>query len=295
MGSGSVTYGIPPIQQVSNDLLDEMGLTLYVKREDLAHPVLGGNKWYKLKYNLEAFFRSGREILVTFGGAWSNHVAAVACAGAMTGIRTAAVIRGERPGKPSLTLRRAEAQGMKLFFTGRSVYREREQALKPVIEAFGAERVFVIPAGGNNPDGFRGCLEMLDHIPFAFDYVCCPAATGTTLAGLAASTHKKVIGISVLNHDNLDQAVCDLAGWNSLPSRVSVIDDFRFGGFARSNAGLERFISAFTTRYDVPLEPVYTGKMFYGIHQLAERGFFERGSVMLALHTGGLQYLEKAG
>ena len=278
--------------------LEKAGIRLLVQRDDLVHPIAGGNKWRKLKYNLLDFASSGRSVMVTYGGAWSNHVAAVAFAGQQLGIKTAAVIRGEPAKIKSLTLLRAEEQGMDLFFVSRTLYRDKDKALEAVFHRYHPEDVFVIPEGGCNDSGFTGCLEIVSEIDHPFDIICCPCGTGTTLAGLAASSNKQVLGFSVLkNSHGIDDTVrrfsgtAEAASWKSA-GRLVVNHGFHFGGFARSSPALDVFVQQFSVDFGIPIEPVYTGKMFYGIFELARSGYFKRGSVVLAIHTGGLQYLD---
>jgi len=289
--------GASPLQAVGHPVLRRHGVRLLVKRDDLTHPVAGGNKWRKLKHNLAEFRASGKAVLVTFGGAWSNHVAATAYAGYRYGIRTAAVIRGERPANPSVTLRRAASQGMELFFVGRATYRDKERAVQPVVAAYGREALFVVPEGGANRAGWTGCLDIVPEIDEPFDALFCPCGTGTTVAGLAASTDRQVFGICVLDDAaGIRRRMDSFLQVDGCPepagaSRIRVEDAYTFGGYARSTPALEAFVMDFTALTGVPVEPVYSGKMFYALLDLVRQGRFPSGTNLVALHTGGMQYL----
>ncbi len=289
--------GSSPLQEVGHPVLRRHGVRLLVKRDDLVHPVAGGNKWRKLKHNLAEFRASGKTVLVTFGGAWSNHVAATAYAGFRYGIRTAAVIRGERPPNPSVTLRRAAGQGMELFFVDRATYRDKERSLEPVVASYGREALFVVPEGGANRAGWRGCLDIVPEIDEPFDALFCPCGTGTTLAGLTATTDRRVFGICVLGdaagiRSRMDGFLKD----DGCPvpdgaSRFRMEEAYTFGGYACTTPELEAFVSDFTALTGVPAEPVYSGKMFYALMDLVAKGRFATGATLVALHTGGMQYL----
>lgn len=265
-----------------------------MKREDLNHPLVSGNKWWKLKYNLvEAVSHPSRTIL-TFGGAYSNHIYATAAAAHQLGLSSIGIIRGEETLPLNETLSFAASRGMKLQYVSRDTYRTKTSAtfVAELEERFGA--CFIIPEGGTNELAIRGCEEFgrkLQHV--SSNYVCLPIGTGGTVAGIAAGiSGRYVVGVSVLkNADFLKTTVDDLmkSNFRKRNSPVEVITNYDFGGYAKTTPELLRFIREFEANHGIPLEPVYSGKMMYAVCDLIARGFFERGSTILAIHTGGLR------
>ncbi|MEM9686730.1 MAG: pyridoxal-phosphate dependent enzyme [Bacteroidota bacterium] len=266
------------------------GIQLFIKREYLIHPIISGNKYRKLHYNIKAAKRGNYRQLLTFGGAFSNHIAAVASAGEAFGFKTVGIIRGvelrdkidENP-----TLRYARDCGMVLKFVSRSAYRNKMSTafLRSLKEVFGA--FYVLPEGGTNALAVKGCEEILTEEDRCFDVICCPVGTGGTLAGLAnsAHSHQTVLGFSALKGDFLNEDIRKFARkghWN-------LITDYHFGGYGKLNEELIRFINRFKKQTDIPLDPVYTGKMMYGLIALIREGYFKNGTKILAIHTGGLQ------
>lgn len=267
------------------------GVALYVKRDDLLDEYVSGNKLFKLKYNAEAALRLGHKSVLTFGGAFSNHIAATASYCARHGMRCTGIIRGERVEPLNTTLAHAESQGMHLEFVSRESYRRKSDPafLKSLSERF--DDPFIIPEGGANEWGVMGAREIMDERCKAFDYVCVAMGTGTTFAGvlLEAGENQRIIGFPVLRHPNL---LADVAAFapglaQVAPNRYRIIEDYHFGGYAKWNAALIDFIKKFQEQSGIPLEPVYTGKLLFGITDLIQKGFFERGSRVLAIHTGG--------
>jgi len=276
---------------LSDLVIKKFGVNILVMREDLKHPVVGGNKFRKLKYNLEKAKAENKTTLVTFGGAWSNHIAATAFAGKEYGFKTIGIIRGEKTEPLNLTLKRAAASGMKFIFIDRTTYRNKELALKIALKYHRRKNYYIIPEGGNNYEGFKGCAEIVNDIDFDFNYICVPCGTGTTLAGIASSLkpHQKAIGISVLkNNYSIDQNVKQYC---SNQSAYQIFHDYHCGGYAKSNKSLVAFMHNFLMNHEVGIETIYTGKMFYGIFDLIfNKLFFKKGDVVIAVHTGGLQY-----
>ncbi|MBC9797915.1 1-aminocyclopropane-1-carboxylate deaminase/D-cysteine desulfhydrase [Sinomicrobium weinanense] len=271
-------------------MLREQGITLHVKREDLLHPHISGNKYRKLRYNLEEAKDKRHNTLLTFGGAYSNHIAAVAAAGKEYGFRTIGIIRGEElSGKvtENPTLRFAEKQGMQFRFISRQDFRGKNS---PEITArlqaeFGS--FFLLPEGGTNALAVKGCEEILGPDDAAFDYICCPVGTGGTIAGLinSAKDCQQVLGFPALNGDFLTNDIRKFAKKDNW----ALQNGFHFGGYAKVNTELVHFINDFKQKTGIPLDPVYTGKMIYGILKLIKDGYFKNGSKILAIHTGGLQ------
>jgi len=252
---------------------------LLLRREDLNHPAVSGNKWWKLKYNLRKARKEGHETLLTFGGAYSNHIRAVAAAAQLTGFKSIGVIRGEEtlPLNPSLSF--AVQCGMELHYVSRKAYREKNIDLTP----FG--RCCVLPEGGTNEEALRGCEEWGNELQkTSFDYVCLAAGTGGTLGGIVRSLpHQTAVGIPVLKGNFLEDVVKSFAP----DKNFKMLHDYHFGGYAKSTPELQKFISDFSHR-NIPLEPVYSGKMLFGVMDAIDKGFFDRGSTVLAIHTGGL-------
>jgi len=277
---------------IKDPLLAEKGLKLWLKREDLNHPVVSGNKWRKLKYNLEEARVQGHKTLLTFGGAYSNHIYAVAGAGKAMGFETIGVIRGEKHAELNPTLSFAESQGMQLYYMDRNTYREKESEfvinlLKQLYGDF-----YQIPEGGSNILAVKGCAEIVDEIDIEYDYLCCPVGTGGTMAGLIAGAKGKgtVLGFSALKGSFLTDDVGKLLEkTNMLYNNWSITDEYCFGGYAKTKPALFEFMAQFEQKQGILLEPIYTAKMLYGIWQMVEAGDFKPGSKIVAIHTGGLQ------
>lgn len=260
----------------------QFGIDWTVKLLCHADVVAGGNKSYKLKYNLIRAQELGLQHLVTVGGAYSNHIAATANAGARLGFKTTGIIRGEPVVNP--TLLRAQRDGMELIFVSRESYRLRE-------EPNFAERIlnrekdwWFMPEGGNNVFGVRGCTEILESTDANYDLITVCCGTGTTLRGMALSLmpHQRLMGFSVLRNET--------ALFEDLP-QTTMVHDYHFGGYARKTPELDAFCNDFAPKHQVEIEPVYTGKMFFGIQQMIAQGRFAAGTRLLSVHTGGLQYL----
>lgn len=279
-------------------LLEEYGVRVFVKRDDMLHKIAGGNKWRKLKYNLEKAKQENKSTLITFGGAYSNHIAALASSGKELGFKTIGIIRGEKTEPLNVTLSRASDCGMDLIFVDRTTYRNKELALEVALKNYDKTNYYVIPEGGNNYEGFKGCCEVVPEIDVDFNYICCPCGTGTTLAGIIASlkNDQHAIGFSVMkNNFSIEENVhlllkrCNSSAISNL--KFQILHDYHFGGYAKTNPVLNEFIKQFIKYNQIEVEPVYTGKMFFGIYDLVKNGFFKRGDVLVAIHTGGLQYL----
>ncbi|MDZ8070779.1 MAG: pyridoxal-phosphate dependent enzyme [Nostoc sp. DedQUE08] len=297
----SLTLITPPLQQINSEIARHAGVELYVLRLDLMHPWVNGNKWFKLKYNLLEAKKKNFTTLLTFGGAYSNHIYATAAAGNLFGFRTIGVIRGEERLPLNATLSFAVQQGMQLVYLNREMYRQRNTpALQEYLrQSFG--EVFIIPEGGSNLNGVRGCTEIVASATIAFDRICVACGTATTLAGIALSLHEKqrAIAFPVLkNGAFLAQEIeslltnylaSDLPTPYNSPASWELVCNYHFGGYAKVNDELILFSQQFTQEHGVPLDYVYTAKMFYGVMDLLQQGFFCRGDRLLLVHTGGLQ------
>ncbi|HET8809618.1 MAG TPA: pyridoxal-phosphate dependent enzyme [Flavobacteriaceae bacterium] len=273
---------------------EKTGISLYLKREDLLHPEISGNKFRKLKCNLLEAKKQGKTKLLTFGGAFSNHILATAAAGKEFGFETIGVIRGEELGENlpktlagNPTLKFAVSCGMKLFFLTREEYRQKnsEKTITELEQKFG--NFYLLPEGGTNELAIKGCEEILSDEDKNFDYICCPVGTGGTLSGIIRASEKQqqILGFSALKGNFLPSEIKKFVKKNNW----EIITNFNFGGYGKVNEELVGFINDFKQKYGVLLDPIYTGKMLFGVFDLIEKGFFKENTRILAVHTGGLQ------
>lgn len=285
-----------PIQEILDEKLGEAGVKLFVKREDQNHKFVSGNKWWKLKCNLEEAKRMGHDTLLTFGGAFSNHIYATAAAAKELGFKSIGIIRGEEAVPLNDTLAFVKYCGMELQYISREEYKRKVESefVEQLKKKFG--NFYLIPEGGTNDLALKGCAEFARQklLQIDFDYLCLPVGTGGTIAGIISGLdgRKRVIGFSVLkNGDFLNEEVQSLLRKFSRQefSNWKIEISYDFGGYAKHNRELDDFILRMKKDHDLPLEFVYTGKMVAGVLDLASKNFFERGSKILMLHTGGLR------
>ncbi len=279
------------VEPVHHPLLEEKDIQLFIKREDLLHPIISGNKWRKLKYTLQHAFETKHDHLISMGGPWSNHLHALAWVGKELGLRTTGIIRGESPDKKSSTLIDIESWGMQLEFISRIEFRKLREFHEYNSEPADHYNGYWIPEGGANKLALRGIAEMVNEIELPFDTIVLACGTGTTLAGVVSAlpADKKVIGFAALKGASfLQDDVSQLLNDND-QKNWSINLDYHFGGFAKTSQELFSFIEDFETHTGIPLEPVYTGKMMYGLFDLIRQGMFESGQKIIAIHTGGLQ------
>ena len=282
------------IQQVEDRMLVEAGISLAILRLDQLHPVISGNKWFKLKYNLAKAREQGKDTILSFGGAWSNHLHALAQAGHMQGFRTIGIVRGELPQPLNPCLQDAAKVGMALHGIPRSQYKDRE---KPHFVDWLRSRFgdfHLVPEGGANREGALGCAEITAlYDQGAFDVVSMACGTGTMLAGMASTSRLPLLGFQVLKGKGYLQRQVNshLEEFGLQPAcRWSILEDYHFGGYARTTGDLMRFLTEFEQAHGIPLEPVYSAKMLYGLHNLVKkRDFFPQNCSILAIHGGGLQ------
>ncbi|CAM1342275.1 1-aminocyclopropane-1-carboxylate deaminase/D-cysteine desulfhydrase [Tenacibaculum aestuarii] len=290
----------PINQQIQLPILSRKGIELFVKREDTIHPFVSGNKFRKLKYNIEEVKRQGKETLLTFGGAFSNHIAATAAAGKISGFKTIGVIRGDELGKDLMktlsqnkTLKNAFDNGMQFQFVSREAYRNKtsEEFINQLKKEFGD--FYLVPEGGTNELAVQGCEEILTNEDEKFDYICCAVGTGGTISGLinSAKEHQKVIGFPALKGDFLVDEIQPYVQGNT---NWSLQVDYHFGGYGKYTPELIRFINEFKEQTNIPLDPIYTGKLLYGIIDMVSKDKFPVNSKILAIHTGGLQGIDGA-
>ncbi|MEO0045075.1 MAG: D-cysteine desulfhydrase [Bacteroidota bacterium] len=270
--------------------INHANISLYIKREDLLHPYISGNKYRKLKYNLVLAKSEQKSILLTFGGAFSNHILAVAAAGKEMGFRTIGIIRGEELRDKiaeNPTLQKAQDFGMVFDFVSREVYRDKnsDDFMLQLEAQFGD--FYLLPEGGTNDLAVKGCEEILTQSDESFDYICCAVGTGGTISGIInCSKHsQQVLGFPALKGDFLKEDICKFVE----KSNWDLVTEYHFGGYAKINAELVRFINDFHQKYQIPLDPIYTGKLVYGVFDLIDKDWFPKGSKILLIHTGGLQ------
>ena len=268
-------------------------ISVQIKREDLIHPFVSGNKFRKLKYNLLQAKEENQETVLTFGGAFSNHIAAVAFAGKEKGFKTIGIIRGdELAGKvaENPTLSFAQNCGMQLEFISRKEYRLKSEVsfIENLKQKFGS--FYLIPEGGTNDLAIKGCQEILGPEDAEFDYICCSIGTGGTISGIINSVlpHQKVLGFPALKGDFLKEEIRNF----TQNDNWELLTDYHFGGYGKVNEVLIGFINQFYTENQIPLDPIYTGKMVFGVIDLIKKNYFPAESKILLIHTGGIQGIQ---
>ena len=267
------------------------GIELFIKREDKLHPIISGNKYRKLKYNIEEAKKANQTTLLTFGGAFSNHILAVAGAGAEFGFKTIGVIRGEELESKigeNPTLAKAQELGMQFYFVSRTAYRDKEEPsfVSHLHEKYGS--FYLVPEGGTNNLAIKGCEEILtDSDKEYFTHITCAVGTGGTISGLINSLTEKqqIIGFSSLKGAFLSEVIRNFVS----KTNWSINDNYHFGGYGKVTDELIQFLNSFYSQTAIPLDPVYTGKMVFGVLDLIEKGYFPENSKILMIHTGGLQ------
>ena len=269
------------------------GISLVIKREDLIHPFVSGNKFRKLKYNLLQAKAENQSTLLTFGGAYSNHIAAVAYAGKENGFQTIGIIRGDELGdkiESNPTLKFAQECGMYFEFVSRETYRLKTEAtfLEQLQQQYGA--FYLIPEGGTNTFAIQGCEEILTPDDASFDYVACAIGTGGTISGIINSVlpHQKVLGFPALKGNFLQDEIRNFVRQDNW----ELITDYHFGGYGKVTNDLIDWINRFYEQTQIPLDPVYTGKMVFGIVDLIAKNYFPENAKILLIHTGGLQGIQ---
>ncbi|PXY40459.1 1-aminocyclopropane-1-carboxylate deaminase [Flavobacterium cheongpyeongense] len=282
-----------PVFNQSIDIQFPNNISLTIKREDLIHPFVSGNKFRKLKYNLLQAKAENKKNLLTFGGAFSNHIAAVAFAGKEQGFKTIGIIRGDElfdKIEENPTLKFAQENGMQFEFVSRENYRLKNETsyVESLKQKFGD--FYLVPEGGTNLLAVKGCEEILTDEDAVFNYVCCAVGTGGTISGLinSALQHQKILGFPALKGDFLTDEIRIFAkkdNWN-------LISDYHFGGYGKINIELIEFMNAFFEENKVSLDPIYTGKMVFGVIDLIRKNYFPADSKVLLIHTGGLQGIE---
>ena len=274
------------LQKIEEDLFRDKELEVYIKRDDLIHPLISGNKWRKLKYNIA----NAEKGILTFGGAFSNHIVATAIAAHHAGIRSIGIIRGERTHQLNPSLKIAEDHDMELHFISRSDYRKKDDAdfLKDLEDQF--PEFLIVPEGGSNESGIKGCSEIMDEIELKVDHIICAMGTGATVAGIARSlkTDQKLHAISVLKSaEYLEKEVEKMSPGTA--DRIVFHHDHHFGGYAKINDDLIKRMRQFYKEHQIKTDPVYSGKSLFALYDLIEKDHFKPGSRVLFYHCGGLQ------
>ncbi|MGU5697195.1 1-aminocyclopropane-1-carboxylate deaminase/D-cysteine desulfhydrase [Aeromonas allosaccharophila] len=281
-----------PLQRLHHPLLTRYDVELWCKRDDLIHPAISGNKWRKLKYHLLHAREHGKQHLLSFGGAYSNHIHALAAAGYQTGLRTTGIIRGEADAVSNTTLRDARRWGMDLVFVDRQSYRRRQDP--DWLAQFDAPDTLIVPEGGSSPLAIPGVAELVGEVPFSPDLWVLPCASGGTLAGLIAGKRdrEQILAIAVLKGgDFITDEVCrrhpaaaSIPGW-----RIAL--DHHDGGYAKFSPALWQWVQDFSADTGLPLEPIYSGKAMWGLFRELAAGHIAPGSKIVFIHTGGMQGL----
>ena len=274
-------------------LLKNTSVKLFIRREDLIHPFVSGNKFRKLKYNLLEAKNQKKTTLLTFGGAFSNHIAATAFAGKQNGFNTIGIIRGDELASKineNPTLKFAQENGMVFEFVSREAYRlkESDDFIENLKNNYGD--FYVIPEGGTNDLAVKGCEEILKEDDSFFDFICSSIGTGGTISGIinSALPHQKVLGFPSLKGDFLQKDIRKFAH----KENWTLISDYHFGGYGKVSIELIEFINSFYQENSIPLDPIYTGKMVFGVIDLIHQGYFPENSKILMIHTGGLQGIQ---
>ncbi|OUV76079.1 MAG: 1-aminocyclopropane-1-carboxylate deaminase [Flavobacteriales bacterium TMED123] len=274
-------------QEISLSLLKEKAIRLFVKRIDKMHPFIAGNKWYKLKYNLIEAKKQQKKTVLTFGGAYSNHIAATAFATKENNLKSIGIIRGEEHFRLNPTLAFAKANGMDLNYKSRSDYRTKKTSdfLVKLKQQFG--EFYLIPEGGTNMLAIQGTVAILDKND-THDIICCAVGTGGTMAGIINASNKQqtVIGFPAIK--GIKQLEHDIRKWTN-KENWKLINDYVFGGYAKLSDKLVDFIIDFNNKHQISLDAIYTGKMMLGILDLISKDYFPKGSSILVIHSGGLQ------
>lgn len=280
-----------PTVAINNGLLSQKKINLWLKRDDLIHPEISGNKWRKLKYNLIEAKKLGYTQILTFGGAYSNHIAATAAAAKTYGFKSVGIIRGDELNPQSNpTLQKAYDDGMDLEFISRSQFQRKNDPLW-LKDISNRHHAYIIPEGGSNQLATLGVKEIISEIDVAFDIIACAVGTGGTLAGLTSglSDKQQALGYAVLKGERyLEDEVNSLLILTQQHQK-KIIHNYHFGGYAKFNKPLLAFIDEFKKEFGIPLDPIYTGKMMYGLFDQIKNDAFAPNTNIIAIHTGGLQ------
>ena len=274
-------------EQITSSLLKENEIKLYVKRIDLIDKYISGNKWYKLKYNIESAINNSKKCVLTFGGAYSNHLLATAVIANKYKLKSIGLVRGEKKQNLNPILRLVQHYGMHIDYIPRSYYKmiDDKNIINDLKNIYG--NFYLIPQGGTNNLGVIGAQEILTDLDNQ-NYICVPVATGGTISGIinSSNSEQKILGFKSLKGEgDLEENIKKYTNCNNW----YLFDNYTFGGFAKYDIQLLNFIKNFDLKYSIKLDLIYTSKMMFGLFDLIQRGYFKRKSTILAIHTGGLQ------
>jgi len=282
-----------PLEEIHLPVFIEKGLKVFVKRDDLIHPIISGNKWRKLILTLQYCLETNKVGIITVGGAHSNHIVSTAFLGKKNGLSTVGIIRGERPRELSSTLKQCEEMDMKLLFISREEYKQVDELKTQLLHGY--SNYYWVPEGGADELGVEGCQDIVKEISVDFDFISVDCGTAATLAGItrAILPHQKAIGISVLKgEDTLSQSVINFNKKEKNKGNFELITDYHFGGYAHFSEKLVDFMQWFYAQTGIQTDPIYTAKQFYGVMDLIKKDYFPKGSTIVMVHTGGFQGIE---
>jgi len=276
-----------PVHQITNRLFAEKQVEVFIKRDDLIHPVISGNKWRKLKYILKKAVSKNKDHLVTFGGAYSNHLLATAAAAAKFGFKSTGIVRGEPVNNDTLFL--CSLHGMELIFTDRESYRDKQTLFNKYFND--TPNAFFIDEGGASAEGAKGCSELVSELDQTYDHIFCACGTGTTAAGIINGLTgyrltTQFHAVPVLKNGGFIKEEIDQ--FLTKPASYQLHTDYHFGGYGKTDTLLISFIKQFVADTGILVEPIYTGKMLYAIFDLAAKNYFKPGEKILAIHSGGI-------
>ena len=278
------------IQKLHHVLFEKKGIELNVLRLDLIHPIVSGNKWFKLKYHLQEAIKQNKKGILTFGGAYSNHLVAVAFACNQYNLKSIGFVRGEEPRNYSTTLKDAVKYNMELKFLDRASYKHRHNIFLQLSENY--PNYLIIDEGGKGELGIKGAAEISKWISNHFTHITCAVGTGTMIAGIAQALliHQSIVGISSIKVvDELDSELTNFIKSNSAGKKIELFFNYHFGGYAKNNNELIRFMNQFFQDHSIPTDFVYTAKLFFGLVDLVKKDYFNKGDKIIAIHSGGLQ------
>ena len=286
----SIDFQSITIDKVHYSDEDIYDVSFSVLRLDKIHPIISGNKWFKLQYYLEESILQNKQTILTFGGAYSNHIIATAAVAKQHALKSIGIIRGEEPKTLSHTLLEAKDLGMHLYFISREDYSMKKlpAELKEVKDQF-----YIIDEGGYGKNGMKGASSIFNLFPSEkYAHLCCAVGTGTMTAGLIAksSEHQNITGVSVLkNNRSIESEIKLLLVDEMQETKWTIIHDYSFGGYAKYNQQLLDFMNEFYRQTNIPTDFVYTGKLFFTIIDLYKKGYFNKQEELLVIHSGGLQ------